>query len=406
MSTMDNSKDGAHNSAKKNGEADGKGKSSNSAKSKKSNVKISSVSPSTSQPPLPTDPPKSKPPLPPMPLPAPSGTIPRIQTNGEQRLDKMEEMLNIQWESNQQFQHVVMSALSMEPEGYEYGYGEYEEEDETDEQNAQGSAAVVLNQENSNKENENETFGSFIDRFTGTAGTGSPVSEGLADSLKFMLSEKLDEKVLTEVMDLYEIPVNCAELRVPKVNATIWKSVSSKTRSYDLKMERIQKCLVKGLIALTKNMDNPTAPQQDALACLASGFFESNMLRREMIKPELNPKYAHLCKPSIIVTEQLFGDDLSRQIKDLDEAQKATGQMMKQRMPFFKKQRYNPYGNFRGRGRGRGNIRMPFLGGGQPYQGPQPWGKKGRGRGNRPRFNTPYQPQLQQQPQVQIQPQQ
>ena len=431
---MDKFKNGASKSAKQ-GDGDGvtKGKSSSSnSKSKKNGSVVRSPAPSTStmQPPLPKEPPPRQPPppLPPSgiipkrsdarldkidhaskesplrqpstPLPAPSGIIPK---RSDARLDKLEQMIQVQWEASQQFQQVVMSALSLEVEEPEEGYGYdgyYSDgEDDTQMEYSNGDNAVQSHEDTHQEPNA----GTFIERFTGTAGMGAPVSEGLAGSLKFMLTEKLDEKVLTEVMDLYEIPVNLSELRVPKVNATIWENVSSKARSSDLQMQRIQKCLVKGLTALTKDMDNPTASQQDALACLASGYFESNMLRRELIKPELNPKYSHLCKPSIIVTEQLFGDDLSRQIKDLDEAQKATGMVMKQKMPLFKKQRYGPYGNFRGRGRGRGASRMPFLGGGQLYQGPQQWVKRGRGRGNRPRFVQPYQPQLQQQSQVQIQ---
>lgn len=49
------------------------------------------------------------------------------------------------------------------------------------------------------------------------------------------------------------------------------------------------------------------------------------MLRKEVIKPDLNHKYAHLCKQSAMPTEWLFGDDLPKAVKELEDQQKATG---------------------------------------------------------------------------------
>ena len=69
----------------------------------------------------------------------------------------------------------------------------------------------------------------------------------------------------------------------------------------------------------------------DSIALLANANFKLNMTRRELIKPELNPPYtiARLCKDEIKPSTKLFGDDLSKHLKEMTEAKKAGRQMQK-----------------------------------------------------------------------------
>lgn len=82
--------------------------------------------------------------------------------------------------------------------------------------------------------------------------------------------------------------------------------------------------LTRGLTAYTRSLSSThlTETQQDALALLSNANFELNSLRKEQIKPDMNPAYSHLCKAP--VTKFLFGDDLGKRVKDLKEEQKAT----------------------------------------------------------------------------------
>ena len=43
----------------------------------------------------------------------------------------------------------------------------------------------------------------------------------------------------------------------------------------------------------------------------------------ETNKPELNPPYTRLCKEEIKTTSKLFGDDLSKNLKDMAELKKS-----------------------------------------------------------------------------------
>ena len=53
------------------------------------------------------------------------------------------------------------------------------------------------------------------------------------------------------------------------------------------------------------------------------------MKRREPIKPDLESPFTRLCKPEIAPTTKLFGDDLSKQLKELTEVSRVGKQLQK-----------------------------------------------------------------------------
>ena len=121
---------------------------------------------------------------------------------------------------------------------------------------------------------------------------------------------------------------------MPKVIPQIWENINAHSRSCDLKLQRVQKPLIKGITALARAREGPcTVEQEHAFLLLATANFELNCLRKELIKPDLNPRYGHLCKPLNKVTSHLFGDELGKQIKELQDEQKATFGVMKHARP-------------------------------------------------------------------------
>ena len=60
----------------------------------------------------------------------------------------------------------------------------------------------------------------------------------------------------------------------------------------------------------------------DAIALFAHANSELKIRRKELIKPDLYEDYKHLCSASVPSSSQLFGDDLSKQVKDLTEVNK------------------------------------------------------------------------------------
>ena len=57
----------------------------------------------------------------------------------------------------------------------------------------------------------------------------------------------------------------------------------------------------------------------DSLSFLAHANTELNTRRKELKKLDLHSDYKHLCSASTTVTDELFGEDLSKQVKDIFE---------------------------------------------------------------------------------------
>lgn len=121
----------------------------------------------------------------------------------------------------------------------------------------------------------------FATRFAVPSAVGKPLDTKLAITLKYMMANQLEEKAMQKVSDTYQAPSNCERFVVPRVRPTIWDSLTPPTRSKDLKMQRVQKPLVKGIIAMAQSVDFAaiTDQQQDAFALLCNANFELNALR-------------------------------------------------------------------------------------------------------------------------------
>ncbi len=348
---------------------------------------------------------------------------PPADDNVHSRLDKFECFLESQAKNNQRFQSMVMQAMTMP----EYDYGTMDDYDEgasfcsdsssmqhdpelnnalafmnmineqgdgeanappadmhnalpaadNDNNNANGhdgaqAAQPVVDGDRPNADEQQQHVPpGFAARFAAQPDTGPPIDEAVAGSLNFLIHNSIEDATLTELYDRYNCPNNAKNLIVQKVNPTIWETIGGKARSQDLKLQRIQKPLVKGITALTRAVQNTElgTQHQDSLALLANATFELICLRKEMLKPVLNAKYAHLCKPSVKPTDLLFGD-LSKMVKELDEAHKASAGLVAYKPRYGsnrfgamrgRKSRFNPYPNMGRRG-AFGQGQNPFLG--------------------------------------------
>ena len=215
---------------------------------------------------------------------------------------------------------------------------------------------------------------------------GDPIDEEVAKSTTYLMTHQLELKVLEDVVGKYPSPNNCQLIDVPKVNPPIWDFLPPATKSRDLKLQRVQKSLTKGLNAFTRSLSagRMSDTQQDALALICNANFELNCLRKELIKPDINSRFAHLCKPSLPATRLLFGDDLGKQVKDLKDQQLAAAGVMKSQgrarpIAAYQRSLSRPYPQ---RGRGfqhaaynrpvAGSTAGPFLGQNYNRRGRQP----------------------------------
>lgn len=265
----------------------------------------------------------------------------RSKKNDGDRLDKIEEMLQVlmtnqlsqqsQKVSKNQSQKVNtkpgMRDITKNVEYDEFDLAEelvYEDDDcpfYGDEQGLSGGGAQA--QESvSGAEHSGATPPPLAAKFATPSGVGRPLPTDIADSLGYMITHKLDPHTIEETGENYAVPENCPALEIPKVNATVWDNLRPNTRAKDAKIQKVQRILSRGITAVGHSISEVTDTQQDALALLANAQYELTALRKEFMKPDINPRLGHLLKSTTHCTGQLFGEDLSKQIKDLQEEQK------------------------------------------------------------------------------------
>ena len=230
---------------------------------------------------------------------------------------------------------------------------------------------------------------SLTQAFTSSKKTSPAIAGKIAELVDSMLVGGLSTETVNERAERHSPPANCKYLAVTTVNEEIWDLLSRKTRTVDLAFQRVQEPLLQGLSALTnlagklvKDINDGKTPDtrhvldhvMDSVALFGNTNWKLNMKRRELIKPDLNPPYTRLCKEDIKPSTKLFGDDLSKHLKDMSEAKKAGQQMQKasshalnrgsahsQRRKFA---RFKPYDREHGSGSKFSN-RQHFLGHGR-----------------------------------------
>ena len=178
------------------------------------------------------------------------------------------------------------------------------------------------------------------------------------------------KEVLTATQNRYNPSENCNCLTSTKVNHLIWDKLKSDTRSADIKLQRVQTNLVKGLVPIVSVIEKLVKARDkipkdaldvpeliraatDAIALVGAANFELNMRRRDNINPELNEDYKHLCSSSVPFTEFLLGNDadLSKQLKDLAKATKVS-KKLNPRVKGHKSNGYRGYKHAKSKGFG------------------------------------------------------
>ncbi|XP_055487569.1 uncharacterized protein LOC129694834 [Leucoraja erinacea] len=147
----------------------------------------------------------------------------------------------------------------------------------------------------------------------------------MAASINHLSNKPLQEKVLAQVLEEHTAPDNCEALKVKSLNSQIWGNVGGPIRAQEVKLQRILRLLTSAITAYARcvQTEEMSTHQQDVLALMCTTQFELNNLRRENIRPALNPKFAGLCKtPSMESDSLLFGNNLNKQLKDMEEASK------------------------------------------------------------------------------------
>ena len=101
--------------------------------------------------------------------------------------------------------------------------------------------------------------------------------------------------------------------------------LKSTTKASDHALQKAQKLFMKSAYAMLEACDKASVETRatlvHAMVLLLSGNRELNLRRRELLKPDLNARYAALCtNPKTPITSELFGNDIGKEIDDLSKA--------------------------------------------------------------------------------------
>ena len=164
------------------------------------------------------------------------------------------------------------------------------------------------------------------------------VDPEVAKTVNKGLSVAVDFKSETnrQLLEKYYRPANCEYLDVPKVAKTIWtsKQTAKEVKDSDKCLQQTQLYMTKGLVPLVQIMNTTLQAETeeaeeifelalDSFKLLAQSHRDLSTQRKRLLTPAISSKYRSLCTDATPITPtQLFGHDLTQQIKEIVESSK------------------------------------------------------------------------------------
>lgn len=202
-----------------------------------------------------------------------------------------------------------------------------------------------------------------------------PINSHLATLVNKVFREGISEEKFQKLLKDTHRPENCETLIKTRVNNLVWNLLSPQIHTIDSNMQKIQESVIKAAIIITKLISSSSSQLDetqietgtDALGLLGQANKLINVRRKELHKSNLNPEFHYLCSPSQKFTDFLYGDDISKHVKEIQDVNKI-GTRIKgssQRGAYGYGNQYRGRGRFRGvyrgrvtkaRGRGRGSY--------------------------------------------------
>lgn len=153
--------------------------------------------------------------------------------------------------------------------------------------------------------------------------------KAISNSLAKMINVACTTQCHTDTLvNKYKIPENCDYICPPMVNGEIWKVLDKRAQSQDRGMVDIQNLLSTAMTPVMRLaevlkphiMANNEAKTllSDTLTLMGQAQYNLSVRRRYFIRPNLKKKYSGLCNISTPITNNLFGDDIAKDIKNCE----------------------------------------------------------------------------------------
>lgn len=278
---------------------------------------------------------------------------------------------NIQINQNEQANK--LNDLSARMADYENNYDQDDDyDDDYYDQNDQQDNNLDLNDDNNankrkapddDEQSSTSRFAAMAKRYKTREVCSPPIDSVLAQNLNDLFRNGMNEDQFNELTkdEINPRPENCEGLVQVKTNQLVWDLLSARAQTNDRKLQTVQKAIVKASTMLVKVVDDMAKADNnnnnehidtcnDVLAILGHANKKVNLTRRDLMRPEMQNDYAHLCSHSVEFTSFLFGDDVSKTAKQIEDCSKISykiGRGGRRGSGYF-------YGRGRGGRRGRG----------------------------------------------------
>ena len=175
-----------------------------------------------------------------------------------------------------------------------------------------------------------DIFEGIFKKYIQVDAVDSPVNSCLATLVNKVFREGISDEKFQKLLKESLRPDNCDSLVKTRVNNLVWNLLSPHVHTIDSNMQKIQEAVIKSAILITKLLSNNAAQLDesqiesgtDALGLLGQANKLINVRRKDLHKSNLNPEYHYLCSPSQKYTDMLYGDDISKNVKEIQDINK------------------------------------------------------------------------------------
>ena len=270
-------------------------------------------------------------------------------------------------------------------EGEALGDEDYHYDDQEMSQNQTQTVSIDSDSSKRKLESTHSRFESMNKKFKAAEICDKDVDSTLASNINELFRLGMDESRYQELItgDTNARPSNCESLVVVQTNPLIWDAVLATARSSDKKMQNIEASVVKASTIMVKAVSRMAKMEEflkeqcgdaddtfcqdfgttldecnNALALMGHCNRQINLARKDFFRPQLNKEYSHLCNHNRPYTSFLFGDDVSKDAREIEDCSKISNKIITNRPPrgTFNYRRIGRGPRFtRGRGRFVGN---------------------------------------------------
>ena len=261
----------------------------------------------------------------------------------------------------------IESKLSEYEEQYDcsYDYTDYEGQQYTGQEDQPVVVSEIEQQNIDIIPNENDPpsiFEGIFKKYNQVDEVDIPVNAHLATLVNKVFREGISDEKFQKLLKDTHRPDNCDSLVKTRVNNLVWNLLSPQIHTIDSNMQKIQEAVIKSAVILTKLLsqnshvlfETTVEAGTDALGLLGQANKLINVRRKDLHKSNLNPEYHYLCSPSQKYTDMLYGDDISKHVKEIQDVNKIGTRI--------KGAHFGGGYGYQNRGRGAKNFRGVFRG--------------------------------------------